>query len=186
MNGTPTAAVGSSRRLNLTVRMLELAQLGYAQWLFGNIYEAVVKIPERLAVEPRDAAPAGTDAGSSSLLAPGSPLRYYAPVAPITLAATAAAVGAGWEIEGARRWLAVTAGCSIAGVAISGYLVRTVNLRVMFAATPPPPAERDDLIETWYRLNRVRMAATGGALIAAYRANGAIAARIARLTVKPR
>jgi hypothetical protein len=67
--------------LNLTVRLLDVAQLGYAQWLFGNIYEAVVKIPERLAAERRDSA-AGP--GSQAILAPGSPLRYYAPVAPIT------------------------------------------------------------------------------------------------------
>jgi hypothetical protein len=58
--------------LNLTVRLLDVAQLGYAQWLFGNIYEAVVKIPERLAAERRDSA---ARAGSSVILAPGSPLR---------------------------------------------------------------------------------------------------------------
>jgi hypothetical protein len=40
----------------------------------------------------------------------------------------------------------------------------------MFAATPPPPTERDALIATWYRLNRVRIAATAAALVAAHRA----------------
>lgn len=144
-----------------------------------------VKIPERLASEPRDAAPAGTGPGSLSALASGSPLRYYAPIAPITLPATAAAGRTGWEIEGARPWLAMTAGCSIAGLAISGYLIRTVNLKVMFASTPPPPAERASLIGTWYQLKLARIAAAGGALFAARRANLAITACIARLAVKP-
>ncbi|MCV7089871.1 DUF1772 domain-containing protein [Mycobacterium interjectum] len=145
--------------------------------LFGNIYEAVVKIPERLASAPRDAASAGGGRGSAGMLGPGSPLRYYAPVAPITLATTAAAVGTGWATRGARPWLAVTAGCSVAGLAITGYLVKTVNLTVMFAATPPPPAEREARIGTWYRLNRFRIAAAAGALFAAHRADRALTPR---------
>ncbi|HZU49893.1 MAG TPA: hypothetical protein VFA16_21955, partial [Mycobacterium sp.] len=125
---------------------------------FGNIYEAVVKMPERLAAQP-----------SPSVLGPGSPLRYYAPVAPITVAATVAALGAGWRVDGARWWLATTASCGISGLAISGYLIRRVNLTVIFPHRPPPPAECDALIASWYRLNLVRIAAAGGALFAAYR-----------------
>ncbi|OBF53168.1 hypothetical protein A5756_17030 [Mycobacterium sp. 852002-53434_SCH5985345] len=173
----------TSRRLKRTARLLDLAQLGNAHWLFGNIYEAVVKIPERLAAERRDTAP-GSGRGSPSVLAPGSPLRYYAPVAPITLAATAAAVSTGWEIEGARCWLALTASCSLAGMAISGYLIRTVNLRVMFADTQPPPAERDALIGRWYRLNVIRVATAAGALLAANRAGAMITERNGRLAVR--
>ncbi|OJZ73872.1 hypothetical protein BRW65_10880 [Mycobacterium paraffinicum] len=157
------------RRRNRLACLLGVAQLGHAHWLFGNIYEAVVKIPDRLASSPR-----------SPLLGPGSPLRHYAPGAPITLATTAAAVGKGWEIDDARRWLAAAACCSIAGMAITGYLVRTVNLEVMFAATPPPPEERDARIRTWYRLNLVRIAAAAGALIAANRASQVIARPAAR------
>lgn len=29
--------------------LLTIAQLGYAQWFFGNLYEAVVRVPDRLA-----------------------------------------------------------------------------------------------------------------------------------------
>ncbi|BBZ73214.1 hypothetical protein [Mycobacterium paraseoulense] len=93
---------------------------------------------------------------------------------------TAAAASSGWQIEGARRWLAATAGCSIAGLVISGYLIRTVNVGVMFAATAPPPAERDARIRIWYRLNLVRIAAAAGALFAANRADRVIARRRAR------
>jgi hypothetical protein len=145
---------------NPTAALLGIARLGYAHWLFGNVYEAVVRMPERLAHQPR----------AGSVLAPGSPVRYYAPVAPVTLAATAAAVRTGWRTEGARRWLAAMAACSTVGLAISAYLIRRVNLPVMFSATPPPPAERDALIRTWYRLNAVRIAATAAALFAAHRA----------------
>jgi hypothetical protein len=32
---------------------VDLMQFGIAQWFFGNVYEAVVKIPERLAADTR-------------------------------------------------------------------------------------------------------------------------------------
>lgn len=170
MRGTPLAANRLACRPNVVVRLLDLTQLGQAQWLFGNIYEAVVHIPERLAAQPRP----------SSVLAPGSPVRYYAAAAPITVAATAAAVSKGWEIDDARGWLAVTAGCSVTGLALTGYLIRTVNLPVMFADTAPPPDVRAARLRTWYRLNLVRIAAACGALIAANRASQVIARRGAR------
>jgi hypothetical protein len=160
-------AAESGRRLRLAARLLDIAKLGYAQWLFGNIYEAVVKIPDRLATDPN----------RTTALGPGSPLRYYAPVLPVTLATTAAAVITGWRIEGAKWWLAMTAGCGISGVAITGYLVRRVNLKVMLAAAPPPQPERDALTDLWYRLNLVRIAATTGAVFAAHRTKSAIAKR---------
>ena len=168
------ASQSGAHRLFGTVRLLEIAQLGHAEWLFGNIYEAVVKIPERLAIEAVDRADAGIGAGRTSVLGPGSPVRYYAPVAPVTLASTAAAVATGWGAEGARPWLTIGAGCSVAGVALTAYLVRAVNLKVMFAAKPPPPAERDARIRLWYRLNIVRIATTGGALFALHRAKRAM------------
>ena len=82
MKGTRSEA----RRPVLAARLLDIAQLGYAHWLFGNIYEAVAKIPDRLADE------AAGGEGGTSVLGPGSPVRYYAPVAPATLGSTAAAV----------------------------------------------------------------------------------------------
>lgn len=173
------ATQSAARRLVLTARLLDIAQLGHAQWLFGNIYEAVVKIPERLSLEANDEADARINAGPKSVVGPGSPVRYYAPVAPVTLASTAAAVVAGWGAEGARRWLTIAAGCSVSGVALTAYLISAVNLKVMFAAKPPPPAERDARIRLWYRLNIVRIAAAGGALFAAHRAKQAIATHLA-------
>ncbi len=162
-----------ARRRVLTARMLNIAELGYAHWLFGNIYEAVVKIPDRLAVEAADQMNGHDNVGPTSVLGPGSPVRYYAPVLPATLASTAGAVTTGWGNRGARRWLSVAAVCSIVGAALTGYLVREVNMKVMFAATPLPAAERDARIRLWYRLNIVRIAAAAGALFAAHRAKRA-------------
>ena len=31
--------------------VLTIAQVGYAHWFFGNLYEAVVRVPDRLAME---------------------------------------------------------------------------------------------------------------------------------------
>jgi hypothetical protein len=154
--------------MRVAARLLDVAKLGYAHWLFGNVYEGVVKVPERVAADPN----------RTTALGAGSPLRYYAPVLPVTLATTAAALITGWRIDGARRWLAMTAGCWISGLAITAYLVRRVNLTVMFAAEPAPKAERDALMERWHRLNLVRIAAATGAWVAAYRANAAIAKRM--------
>jgi Domain of unknown function (DUF1772) len=161
--------------------MLDLAQLGHAHWLFGNLYEAVVKIPERLSTDAANSA--GIIGRPASLLAPGSPVRYYVPVAPLTLATTLAALITGWKTVPARRWLATAATSSVFGAATTGYLIRNVNLRLFFAAQPPPPAERDALIRSWYRINILRTAAAGVALFAAYRARQAsISACTERIT----
>ncbi len=161
-------------RVALTAWLLSIARLGYAQWLFGHIYEAVVKMPERLALETVKA-DARLNGGTTSVLGPGSPVRYYTPVAPAILASTSVAVATCWALQSARRWLIVTAGCLLSGLALTAFLVRAVNLKVMFVAKAPPPAERDARIRVWYRLNIVRIAAVGAALFAADRASQEIA-----------
>jgi Domain of unknown function (DUF1772) len=145
---------------------VDLMQFGIAQWFFGNVYEAVVKIPERLAADTR----------RTSLFGAGSPVRYYAPVVPVTAAATVGALIT--SSGGARRWLTVAAGCWFSGVVLTAYLVRTVNLKLFFGEEPAPATERDELIATWYRLNSPRIVAAGAALLAAQR--GARPHRIGR------
>ncbi|MFD2077762.1 protein of unknown function [Actinopolymorpha cephalotaxi] len=156
------------RRRRFTGRLLTLAQVGHAHWLFGNLYEAVVRVPDRLAG-------AVDGARVSSPLGPGSPLRYYVPAVPATFPAALAALWAGWD-DGpeARRWLAVAASCSVSGAAVTAVLVR-LNLRLFFTSGPLPTAEREKLLRTWYRLNAVRMAATAAAWIAARQAADRIA-----------
>jgi hypothetical protein len=158
----------SADRTRLTARLLDLAELALAQWLFGNVYEAVVKVPERLATPPSDAAGVGAD--RTSILGPGSPVRYYVPAAPVTAATLFGALIASRRTGTVTRWLTASAGCWIAGAALTAYLVVKVNLRLFFGAEAPPADERDTLLRRWHRVNVLRTAAVGGALVAAHRA----------------
>jgi len=101
------------------------ARLGLASWFFGNLYEAVVDMPQLLADARQQRAP--------RLLGPGSPLRYYAPTAPLTLAATTATLVDRWRTDGDKRMIAAAAVSTALATALSAYLVRTVNLRLLRA-----------------------------------------------------
>lgn len=166
-----TARVSASprrpSRRRVTAALLTLAQLGYAQWFFGNLYEAVVKIPDLMVAGDGTSA---VDRRSASLSRPGSPVPYYIPGAAVTVAATLGALGAGWDRPGDRRWLVTAAAGTLSGVAITAYLVRAVNLKLFFSRQPPAPADQETLLCTWYRLNRLRLVAVGGAWLAARRA----------------
>ena len=138
-------------------RVLGVAEFAHAQWFFGNLYEAVVRVPDLLAEQPVTTSPFGH----------GSPVRYYAAAVPGTFPAVlAAAVGSRRD----RASLLAAAACSVAGAGITGYLVRTVNRRLFFGAETLTPEERDDLLRTWYRLNSVRLAAIAAAWLATHSA----------------
>ena len=139
--------------------LMAAARAGHAHWLFGNLYEAVVRVPDRLA----EAHDTGRSRGP---LGPASPLRYYAPVLPVTLGATAAAVIRGWHRSPDRPLLAVATCCTLAGTALTGHLVRTVNLRLFDAGSPLGQEERRRLLGRWYRVNRVRLVLVGASSVA--------------------
>ena len=67
----------SPRRDRLAIQLLDVAEFTHAHWFFGNLYEAVVRIPDRIAASEPSSRLARTPFG------PGSPGRYYVPVAPI-------------------------------------------------------------------------------------------------------
>jgi hypothetical protein len=142
--------------------LLTVAQTGHAYWFFGNLYEAVVKIPDLLASEHPDQ--------RRSVFSPGSPARYYAPAAPVTFAATLGALAAGWHMPGRRRWIAAAAAATISGGALGVYLVRVINLRLFFSGQQLTATERETLLRAWYRLNALRLIAVGGAWLAAQKA----------------
>ena len=151
-----------ARRRRLASTALSLAQLGHAHWFFGNLYEAVVRVPHRML----DEAVAADQA--TEVLRPGSPLRYYVPGIPLTVPAALVTLVAGWPDPRQRRWLAVFASCSATGGAITGYLVRRVNIPLFFSAEPVDAAQRVALLRTWYRLNGARLVVlTVGGLAAA-------------------
>jgi hypothetical protein len=146
-----------------TRRLLAVARAGQAGWFFGNLYEAVVPVPDHLT-------PAGTPLG------PGSPVRYYAAVAPAAVPALLAAVASGWPARDARPWLALSAACTLTGVAATAHLVRTVNLRLFYGTEPVPAGERAALLRHWHRVTAARLALTGVAWLAAGRACGRLPA----------
>jgi hypothetical protein len=133
------------------------AELGLAHWFFGNLYEEVVRMPARIAAQP----PAG------GAFATGSPVRYYVPAAPVTLATTLACVATGWRRPADRPALAAAALLTAAGAALTAHLVRAVNLRLLDGAgRPADPAERQRLVEHWHRVNRVRLVVVAAAAVA--------------------
>jgi hypothetical protein len=126
------------------------------------VYEAVVDVPQLLAdAQPRR---------RPGLLGPGSPLRYYAPVAPLTLVATAATLVDSWRSGGDRRLIAAAAASTVAAVGLTGYLVRTVNVPLLSGAVPVDSADRPRMLRRWHRANGVRLAAVAGAWFALRRA----------------
>jgi anthrone oxygenase-like protein len=138
-------------------RLRVAAQLGLAHWFFGNLYEEVVRMPARVADSPPRGGPLG----------PGSPVRYYLPAAPVTLATTLACVAAGWQRRADRPALAAAGILTTAGAALTGHLVGTVNLRLLRdGSTPSDPAERQRLVEHWHRVNRLRLVVVAAAAAA--------------------
>lgn len=61
-------------RHRVAVGLLALAQVGHAQWFLGNLYEAIVKVPDLLA--RHDAGSNRDGKGALSPFGPGSPVRY--------------------------------------------------------------------------------------------------------------
>jgi Domain of unknown function (DUF1772) len=139
-----------------------VAGLGQVSWLFGNLYEAVVDMPQLLV----DAQPQRRP----GLVSPGSPLRYYAPVAPLTLVATTAALVDSWRSDGDRRMIAAAAVSTVAAVGLTGYLVRTINVPLLAGAVSTDSADRHRMVRRWHRANGVRVAAVAGAWLTLRRA----------------
>ncbi|WP_433260545.1 DUF1772 domain-containing protein [Actinosynnema sp. CS-041913] len=132
-------------------RWAVIAGVGQAHWFFGNAYEAMVDMPRLLA----DAQPNR----SPGLLRAGSPLRYYLPAAPVTVVATAAALVDSWRSGGDRRAITTAAAGTASAAALTAYLVKRVNLRLLRSGKPLSATERRSLATTWHRGNLARLAA---------------------------
>jgi hypothetical protein len=137
--------------------LLGIAQFGYAQWFFGNLYEWVVSVPNRLAADGR----------LGSVLSAGSPVLYYLPGGLILIAATLAAVITAWKSRLECRSLAGLAFAVLVGLSATAYLVWTVNLKLFIIGHSVEPVERSRLLTMWYRVNAIRLVTTGYAWIAA-------------------
>jgi hypothetical protein len=126
-----------------------VAGFGQVHWFFGNVYEAVVDMPQLLADAQQNREP--------RLLGAGSPLRYYIPTAPVTLVATAAALIDSWRSGGDRRVITTAAASTASAAALTAYLVRTVNLRLLRGGKPVSATECRRLVRSWHRGNLVRL-----------------------------
>jgi hypothetical protein len=126
-----------------------IARVGQIAWFFGNLYEAVVDMPQLLADAQPNRKP--------GLLRAGSPLRYYLPMAPVTFVATSAALIGSWRSGGDRRVVATAAASTASAVAITFHLVSTVNLRLLRSTEPLSANECRTLTTTWHRENLIRL-----------------------------
>jgi hypothetical protein len=152
------------RRERIALRLLGIAEFSHAHWFFGNLYEAVVKIPHRVA-----ASEASRELPRSPFGA-GSPGRYYAPIAPLNAPAAIAALVAGWNHANSRVWLIVAAAGATTGTAATAYLLRTINPELFFSPEPLSEARRKPLLKRWYRVHALRLAASAVALAGIHRA----------------
>jgi hypothetical protein len=132
--------------------------LGHAHWFFGNLYEGLVLAPGWASVAGGPLEVAG------GVLAEGSPVRYYIPITPLTVLVTAAAALAGWRARSpAGRMLLAGLTLTVAGAAVTGYMVGQINLDLFFDAATAPD-RREALADRWVLWNYVRLATVGGAL----------------------
>lgn len=145
-------------------RLLGIAEFSHAHWFFGNLYEALVKVPHRVA-----ASEASPELPRSPFGA-GSPGRYYAPIAPINAPAAIAALVVGWKHSNSRAWLIIAALGSTTGAAATAYLLRSVNPRLFFSPQPLSEMRRKPLLKRWYRIHAIRLAASAIALVGIHRA----------------
>lgn len=143
------------------IAVLTLARLSHAQWFFVNLYEAVVRMPTRLAAQHDDPhRPA-----SRGPLGRGSPARYHVPAAPVVLGSAIGAVVTTRRAGDGRRATAVAAASSLCATALTGYLVRTVNLRLFDDGAPIEEDELRRLVGRWHAVNRIRLALLAAATL---------------------
>jgi hypothetical protein len=154
----------SDRRDVLADWLLGVAEFTHAHWFFGNLYEAVVKIPDRVAASAPSRELPRTPFGA------GSPGRYYAPIAPLSAPAAVAALVAGWKHSDNKAWLMVGAASSATGAAATAYLLRSVNPKLFFSPYPLEETRRRPLLKRWYRVHALRLTASAVALAAIHHA----------------
>ena len=148
----------------LFTRLLDVAELTHAHWFFGNLYEALVKVPTRVAASnPSPELP-------RSPLGAGSPGRYYAPVAPLNAPAAIGSLVAGWNHRRSRPWLLAAAISPASGAAVTAYVLRFLNPRLFFSPQPLSEDQRRPLLRRWYRIHTVRLITSAVALAALHRA----------------
>jgi hypothetical protein len=88
----------------------------------------------------------------------------------VTLVATTATLVESWRGGGDRRMIAATALSTATAVALTAYLVRAVNIRLLRGDVPPAGPEQQHMVTTWHAANRIRLAAVAGSWLTLRRA----------------
>ncbi|MEZ2390474.1 hypothetical protein AB6813_13170 [bacterium RCC_150] len=148
----------------LTDRLLTFAEFTHAHWFFGNLYEALAKVPHRVAATEATMELSRTPFGA------GSPGRYYVPLGPLNVPAAVGSLVAGWKREDSRPWLILAAASSAIGGAATAYVLRSLNPPLFFSPEPLSDEKRKPLLKKWYRVHGVRLAASAVALAAIHHA----------------
>lgn len=133
-----------------------VAKISLAAWFFGNVYEGAVGLPQLLAYARSERPP--------GLLTAGSPVRYYVPVAPAALISAGISLVRDWRAGEDPRLVATRAASILGALALTGYLVRSVNVPLLKASKPFTDLERADLCRRWHTANAVRLTLVGTAL----------------------
>jgi hypothetical protein len=128
-----------------SLRVATVARLARAAWFFGNTYEAAVGVPQLIASANRQA----------GILATGSPVRYFAPVAPAAVGGTAAVLVESCRTGGDRRAVVATTATLGAALVLSAYLIRFINVPLLLGKVGEEAQPR--LISRWHRGNAVRL-----------------------------
>lgn len=153
------ASPGRMRQRVLVV-VLALAVLGHAHWFFGNLYEAVVLIPQ-FAASPEQRLPIS----AGGILVPGSPALYYTPLIPLTVPAALAALAVEWRFGRAVRGrLLGGAALSVSAALLGVYIITQLNFP-LFYEPGTGVAQLEVLLRRWALLNYVRVCLVGAALV---------------------
>ncbi len=152
------------RRESLADRLLDVAEFSHAHWFFGNVYEALVKIPTRVAASEASQGLPRTPFGA------GSPGRYYVPIAPLNAPVALGALVAGWNRPDTRPSLIVAAASSAVGAAVTAYVLGFLNPKLFFSPQPLDEDQRRPLLAQWYRIHVVRLTASAVSLAAIHHA----------------
>lgn len=146
------------RRSSLAAVLPTIGQLACAHGFFANLYEAIVRVPHLLSAD-YDAIDG--DQRLPSLFSQGSPVRYFLPGVPILVGSTLAALLTRRRDPHERRWLRAAAAALVVSSALTGYVIRNVNIKLFVAGHAITASERERLLRTWYRLNMIRVVALG-------------------------
>lgn len=142
---------------------LLFALFGIAGGFYGNLYEAVVLVPE-WQISPRSIS------HWASPYAAKSPTRYYVPIEPLSTIALWLGLGMTgrmpWRTNSLlRRWLLFASICGLATQGLTAYIVLQLNMPLFFDADRPPYSVLVNLLDQWELFNAFRIVLRAATLL---------------------